>query len=86
MPRRRIRNEEDAAELLADCALRAARGELAAHQLHAINSAMTTYGSLRREQRQEQLAQEVRDEIDRIFADSRGAALHFRRKLTPPIR
>ena len=32
------------------------------------------------------LAQEVREEIDRIFGEARGAALHYRRKLAPPTR
>jgi hypothetical protein len=86
MPRRRIRNEEDAANLLADCAAKAARGEMPAHQLHAITSAVAAYGNLRKARRHEQLCQEIRDEIDHIFSDSRGAALHFRRKLVPPIR
>ena len=86
MPRRRIRTEEDAANLLADCADRTARGDMQAHTLHAITSALAAYNNIRKGRRQEELAQEVRDELDRIFADSRGAALHFRRKLVPPAR
>jgi len=84
MPRRRIRTEEDAANLLADCADKTARGEMQAHTLHAITSALAAYNNIRRGRRQEQLAQEVRDEVDRMFGDQRGPALHFRRKLVPP--
>jgi hypothetical protein len=86
MPRRRITNESDAANLVADCAVKAARGEIAAHQLHAITSAMATYGNLLKARRQEQLAREIRDQVDELFGDNKGAALHFKRKLTPVSR
>jgi hypothetical protein len=86
MPRRRICNEHDAANLLAECAAKAARGEMPAHQLHAVTSALSTYANLRKSLRHEELCREIREEIDQIFGDSRGAALHFRRKLTPPNR
>ena len=86
MPRRRINNGTDAANLLADCVVRASRGEMPAHQLHAINCAVATYGNLLKARRHEQLSADVRQQIDEIFGENKGAALYFRRKLAPPLR
>jgi hypothetical protein len=52
MPRRRLTNEQDAVNLLADCAVRASRGNMPAHQLHAITSAMATYSNLLKTRRE----------------------------------
>ena len=69
MPRRRITNETDAANLLAECALKASRNEMPAHQLHAITSAVATYGNLLKARRHEQLSEEVRQQIDELFGE-----------------
>ena len=57
MPRRRIHNEADAANFLADCANRANQGKIKSHELHAITSAIIAYGNLLKQHRNDAQSQ-----------------------------
>ena len=86
MPRRRLTNEQDAVNLLADCAVRASRGNMPAHQLHAITSAMATYSNLLKTRRDEELRQEISRQIDEMGGSNNAFGLHLKKKLTPRRR
>lgn len=86
MPRRKIRNEADAANFLADCANRANQGKLKSHELHAITSAIAAYGYLLKQHRETVSRERLKGELDKILEDRPGARAYVRRNLLPNIR
>ncbi len=83
MPRRRIHNEADAANFLADCANRANQGKIKSHELHAITSAIVAYGNLLKQHRNTVSRENLKRELDEVLEDSPGARAFVQRNLLP---
>ena len=79
MPRKKIRNENDAANLLADSALLAFKGEMKSQDLHAITSALSAYHNIRVKQRLEAENSALLAELDEKLSGSVGAKIHLRK-------
>ena len=91
MPRRKIHNELDAAELLADCSVKLAQGKMNANDIYALVNSLTAFGNLRkqyRDARDKRKAQARADEAEKrihdILFDSPGAEAFVQRNMLPP--
>ncbi len=91
MPRRKIRNELDAADLLADCSIKLAQGKMNANEVYALVNSLTAFGNLRkqyRDARDKRKAQVRTDALDKkvndILFDSPGAEAYVHRHMMPP--
>ena len=80
MPRRRIHNEADAANFLADCANRANQGKIKSHELHAITSAIIAYGNLLKQHRNTVSREHLKRELDEILEHFPIIRDHIRRR------